>query len=324
MPGVLERHQLLNGGFVPLPLAGKRPILDGWQSLEPTHGEIALWPRGNTGVLNRNAPAVDIDVLNVDVANQIEAMAFELVGPTLVRVGRAPKRALLYRTEVPFAKIRTPRYEQGHVEVLCDGQQIVCFGIHPETGRAYEWSPHPPVKRADLPVLDEAVAREIIARAKGIMEGAGWTPVSQTKQGLANTTTFSLQVAGSNNDELPKPIYVRLLHLMPLAVVNRRQQRWAASILKRLIALPQGRNDGLCRAMIELRALPISSEGVRELVVLASVANGYVEKVGLDRVHEIITAMFQPPEGRTVVVRESGRPERPLPKDWLNKRLCDL
>jgi hypothetical protein len=192
----LERHQLLHGGFVPLPLAGKRPIFNNWQFSEPSHGEVALWPRGNTGILNRKAPAVDIDILDVDVANQIEALVVELAGPTLVRVGRAPKRALLYRTEVPFAKIRTPRYEQGHVEVLCDGQQIVCFGVHPDTGRPYEWHPHPPTKRSDLPVLDEGTAREIVAKATAIMEGAGWVPVQRKKP---NAHTGSSERATTNN-----------------------------------------------------------------------------------------------------------------------------
>ena len=51
--------------------------------------------------------------------------------------------------------------QRGWVEVLGLGQQLAAFGVHPETGRPYEWRPHPPVRRADLPVLGEAVARHV-------------------------------------------------------------------------------------------------------------------------------------------------------------------
>jgi hypothetical protein len=266
----LERHQLLHGGFVPLPLAGKRPIFNNWQFSEPSHGEVALWPRGNTGILNRNAPAVDIDILDVDVANQIEALVVELAGPTLVRTGLAPKRALLYRTEVPFAKMRTPHFPLGHVEVLCDGQQIVCFGVHPDTGRPYEWHPHPPTKRSDLPVLDAAVAREIISRAKGIMEGAGWVPVQRERRDHPRAPSKNTALVSSKNTALVSPRRIRAtLEIVEQAEISNRTPAlfWAACRFGEL---------GLSEALAE------------SLLISAAQVAGLIQDYGIERVRRQI------------------------------------
>ena len=297
-----ERHRLLAGDFVPTPLTGKAAFLPGWQKLVPTPAEIDRWPAGNTGLLTAWSPAIDIDVLDVEVAERIEEMVFEVAGATLVRTGRAPKRALLYRTDVPFRKITSPRFERGWVEVLGLGQQLAAFGVHPETGRPYEWRPHPPVRRADLPVLGEAVARHVIVEATKIMEAAGW--IATQPGSIGRRHAFSLQVAGVG-DELPKPIYLALLEAMPLdeVKVERRHRRWAASILRNLVALSTGRNAGLCGAVVEFREVieqdRISPEGARALLVMACTPNGYAAKVGVGRVHAIISSMLQPPEGRT-------------------------
>jgi RecA-family ATPase len=99
----------------------------------------------------------------------------------MVRFGQAPKRAALFRTETPFAKISTPVFtsptgRRHRVEVLCSGQQIVVLGTHPGTGKPYSWHRGEPgdVARADLPELTEAVARELVAKAAAIMRTQGW------------------------------------------------------------------------------------------------------------------------------------------------------
>ena len=40
---------------------------------------------------------VDIDVLEPDWAERVHAIAFEMLGPTAIRIGQAPKRMLIYR-----------------------------------------------------------------------------------------------------------------------------------------------------------------------------------------------------------------------------------
>ena len=103
-------------------------------------------------------------------------------GRTMVRFGRPPKRAVLFQTDTPFKKIRTPVFTapssgmENFVEVLGDGQQIIVHGVHPETGKDYAWHGGEPgdVMRADLPMLTEALAHKFIEQATAVMDAAGW------------------------------------------------------------------------------------------------------------------------------------------------------
>jgi RecA-family ATPase len=182
------RKRLLRAGFLPIPTTGKKPPIARWTDLVATDADIENWFRQfpealNTGVLTRTTPAVDIDVYDPDVAQEIEELLWETIGTRgMVRFGQPPKRAVLFRTEAPFAKIATPIFisptQQRHrVEVLCDGQQIVVFGRHPDTGKPYSWHGGEPgdVARADLPELTQTVSSEFIARAAAIMRARGWT-----------------------------------------------------------------------------------------------------------------------------------------------------
>ena len=180
-----QRKRLLQAGYLPIPTEGKKPSIPGWQTLVATEGDIDGWfhqyPAAfNTGILTRTTPAVDIDVYDPDVAQAIEAMLWDLIGTRgMVRFGEAPKRAALFRTETPFAKISTPVFtsptgQRHRVEVLCSGQQIVVLGTHPGTGKPYSWHGGEPgdVARADLPELTEAVAREFVAKGADIMRAS--------------------------------------------------------------------------------------------------------------------------------------------------------
>src|SRR5205823_7699992 len=89
---------------------------------------------------------------------------FEEKGYFLVRFGQPPKRAFLFRTDAPFAKIKrvfgepgTPEKDCGKLEFLGDGQQLVVHGIHPDTQGPYSWHGGAPgeIKREDLPYLHE-------------------------------------------------------------------------------------------------------------------------------------------------------------------------
>ena len=77
----------------------------------------------------------------------------------------APKRAIPFRTDKPFAKIAVnltaPNGSTGQkIEFLGNGQQVVVAGIHPDTGKPYQWFGGEPgeFKYEDLPVITEAEA----------------------------------------------------------------------------------------------------------------------------------------------------------------------
>jgi hypothetical protein len=170
------RLGLQNGGYDPVPLSGKIPVLKAWQTRrKPTQEEISLWSRThpaatNTGVKTRSMPTLDLDILDPDAADAIEDFVrdhFGERGRILVRFGARPKRAILFRTNAPFAKIAVNFVVADgapgqKIEFLGDGQQVVVDGVHPGTGRLYEWFGGSPleIKHGDLPVIsaDEAQA----------------------------------------------------------------------------------------------------------------------------------------------------------------------
>ena len=155
-----QRLAMRAHGYSPLPLNGKAPKLPSWQNADDaTDHQIEAWARvrpaeTNTGLLTRNHPAFDVDVLsNAEAAQAVADLIAEELrdrGKLMVRFGRKPKRAIICRTIEPFKKIKveldsfftdpeTGDIKHDAIEILGDGQQIACFGIHPDTEQPYEW-----------------------------------------------------------------------------------------------------------------------------------------------------------------------------------------
>jgi hypothetical protein len=132
-------------------------------------------------VLCGDVVVFDVDVLNGELADRIVALIEGKLGTTpLVRIGRAPKIALVYRPEDKFRKIETaelffPDGSKAQVELLAEGEQFVADGIHPDTGEPYHWTDGTPadVPLDMLPVVSEEQGRAIIAEAEQILRAAG-------------------------------------------------------------------------------------------------------------------------------------------------------
>jgi hypothetical protein len=181
------RLKLRSAGFNPLPLVGKAPVIEAWQKrLDVTDHEIEFWGRThpaaeNTGVLTRLTPTFDIDILDPDAAAAVERLVrerFEDKGDVLVRTGRPPKRAIPFRALAPFAKIKrlfgqpdTPEKDCEKLEMLCDGQQVVVDGVHPDTGKPYSWFYAPPgeIKHDDLPPITAEEAKALVDDAARLL-----------------------------------------------------------------------------------------------------------------------------------------------------------
>jgi hypothetical protein len=181
------RRQLLAAGYFPLPVNGKKPErLSDWGNIVATNAIIGKWAEQypdhtNTGVITRTTPALDIDVTDEEAAEQIEDLAEATFGKSAIRIGKAPKRARLFRTDKPFAKTAVqfiaPNGTKQKIEFLCNGQQIVVNGIHPDTGNPYRWhggEPGPDLRRDDLPVLTAEAAADFLVAAKELMLERGW------------------------------------------------------------------------------------------------------------------------------------------------------
>ena len=116
-----------------------------------TEVEIATWSAWldcGIGIVGGAVAAVDIDILeDAELALQIERLARDKLGDTpALRIGKAPKRMLIYRTAMPFRGIK-----RHPLEVLCLGQQFLAYATHPDTGAPYAW---PEEGLADIDISD--------------------------------------------------------------------------------------------------------------------------------------------------------------------------
>jgi hypothetical protein len=133
---------------------------------------------------------VDCDVARDGLSGRIEAAVLPILGETpLIRIGRAPKWARLYRVEGKLRKRKTDELffrdqvaEDGSIkktadgkklkaaafEVLGDGQQAIVDGIHPDTGKPYVY-PRASILNTPLSALP-LVTEETLDRAKDAAE----------------------------------------------------------------------------------------------------------------------------------------------------------
>jgi len=179
MATVLEvRLALVNRGYTPIPVTGKVPPFEKWQKVGNVSRPMLEawdknWPRAtNTGILTEYTPTLDADILSEPAAVAIENLVrerFKGRGQVLPRIGRPPKRAIVFRTATPFAKITVNLVAADgstgeKLEFMCRGQQVVAAGIHPDTGNPYTWPLGNPtdIARADLPEIDEAGAKQLV------------------------------------------------------------------------------------------------------------------------------------------------------------------
>ena len=156
-----QRLQLIRAGYAPIPLYGKEPPvyktkgkygnnehggLTGWQTMHAvTPEQVRMWEKTwpdayGTGLLSRSVPAGDIEILNPEAADAIEALArehFEERGYMLFRLGMAPKRAFLLRTDTTFNKLTSIVFD-----AVCHNNRIgirgrgllAALGMHPALG----------------------------------------------------------------------------------------------------------------------------------------------------------------------------------------------
>ncbi len=142
----------------------------------------ATWPECGIGIVGGAVAAVDIDIVeDAELAIQIERLARDRLGDTrALRIGKAPKRMLIYRTAAPFRGIK-----HHPLEVLCLGQQFVVYATHPDTGTPYTW---PEEGLADLDITD---LPEITAEAAAAFldEAYALLPEALRQRGLAASTS---------------------------------------------------------------------------------------------------------------------------------------
>jgi hypothetical protein len=192
------RRSLRIGGYSPIPYIGKEPVIPGWNTkLTTNDAEIDLWgklyPNAlSTGALCKYMPTIDIDIKIAEAAAAVESLVRarnEELGLIMVRFGNSPKRAIPLRTDRPFGKMKTvliaPDGSPGQkIEILCDGQQVIFDGIHPDTNRPYGWFGRTPFETplASLPPILEHDAKELHTDAIDLLiKEYGYEPVPESE-----------------------------------------------------------------------------------------------------------------------------------------------
>jgi putative DNA primase/helicase len=135
--------------------------------------------RANIGLRAGRFPAIDVDVRDEGLAEVISEFIEKFLPTGPMRVGAWPKRLYMFRLpdgEPPFRRMQVvldPQKEKHVVEILGEGQQYVVGGIHPKTGKPYEWRV-PLVPADQLPTLTreqaEALLDKIVERFDRIVE----------------------------------------------------------------------------------------------------------------------------------------------------------
>ena len=202
---------LIERGYPILPLQpqSKKPgryRLGEWQDYpkwsrhcerDTTENEVDIWadwPEAGIGIAAGRVIGIDIDVQSSDtLAHDIEALAMECLGKTpAIRIGKAPKRLLVYRAAEPFRGFKYPP-----IEVLGLHQQFVGFAIHPETGQPYDWPVDSlaDIDLEELPAITEVQARAFAEAAYALI------PLEERPRTLAIEQTESSHAAGAPGEQ---------------------------------------------------------------------------------------------------------------------------
>lgn len=121
-----------------------------WRRHQTTLADVIQWAtkdNASFGLRSDRFPGVDIDCTDAALSKIISEFVTKKLGAAPVRIGRAPKQLLVYRTEEGFGRMRLwIKTSSGEhlVEILGVGQQYLVHGLHPVTQLPYRWLSEPP------------------------------------------------------------------------------------------------------------------------------------------------------------------------------------
>ncbi len=202
----------------------------------------------------------DIDITEQAAADAIEWLVrdrYADCGVLLARFGRAPKRAIPFRTDKPFKKITAnlvaPSGELHRLEFLGDGQQFVVDGVQPDTRKPYSWfgGELASVKREDLPCIDESEARQLVDDAVELLvaeHGYALKRIRSRSTKIARRRATRAIFSGSTTRRLQYTIF-GCRNLFPEAsgkpagACAYRRHRWAGKLEEDISFSPEGIKD---------------------------------------------------------------------------------
>lgn len=228
-------HEL---GWRPIPLRPdtKIPCMRGWNERNATpwlEDELAWWihnrPAAACGLaVPSSLAAIDLDITDPNIMGPVLRRADQLLGPSpLIRIGSAPKRVIIYRSD------GTARSSKPHpIEIFSGTGQVALFGWHAKAGSPYQWPEASPLDlpadSPDIPLITAARGQAFLSsiaplldplrRAKGVPRGGGgWNG-----QG-------AMERAQALNDRGVLPVNIAALLLRDVAAGERHNTVWAVA-----------------------------------------------------------------------------------------------
>jgi hypothetical protein len=258
MPGTKVPGQFRNGEWAPYP---------GWtrhcdRPTKPFEVDIwRRWPGCGIGIACGSVIGVDIDVTDAELAIKLTELAKQMLGDTPCwRIGRPPKRMLVYRASAPF-----PGRRRHPIEVLGRGQQFVAYAIHPDTERPYEWPEdslvETPISR--LPEVDEKSCNAFLDAAARLIPdemrtasilakepNGGWHGPSDPK---GTREAVAAALAWIPNDDLPGDEWITIGAAIKAALGEEGRDLWIAWSRQSKKSGQSGRHDTPERRWAKLR-----------------------------------------------------------------------
>lgn len=187
---------ILDNGYYLVPIAKgqKQPTMRDWPKLRERSAEYFARFTGGfgliTGVEEQPVCGVDIDSLDLALAEGFRDWCLKEIGPAPIRIGRAPKNLLLYATDVPYRKMSSKKFVAGELkhqlELLGTGQQFVAYGKHPDTGSPYHWVDSKGPKStpaSELTVITADDMARMVQAFEDMASALGYEPKSKGVQG---------------------------------------------------------------------------------------------------------------------------------------------
>lgn len=336
-------------GYRPIPIKpkDKAPAIAGWSEYVYKDADRVRFPQAGVGLLCGELRAVDIDVRNEEVSTRICELAAEMLWPATKaprRIGQWPKALFMVRSE-SGPKMATAPYkldadtfdnDPHKVEILGKGQQFVAYGIHPKTGREYEWNgagEPTGVPLRDLPYVSPEMLRAFLEAAEGVLSefGTRCGKLGRDESGRVHRPAGDLRgdydtvvsaLAAIPNDNVSRDDWILICHAVKGALGDAGLDvwvRWSESSAK---SGRSGRSDTAYRAWQSCNPTKIGAGTIyyeaqrngwkRPAKALPELPADWDEVPPVEGAAPARSA----PAGRSLIL-VSGAEVRPEPIDWV-------
>jgi hypothetical protein len=195
------RQSLINHGYhtVAVETGGKAPRTRDWCNASPVVSVDEY--QANTGLLAGSISVIDIDIEDPERVAAIVDHCLQHFGKPMVRSRDGSARiALIYRSSDPTRRKSVIQTQDGDIEILGNGQQVVVDGIHP-MGTRYQLSDLVPID--ELPVFTDTHLKSLRQKFESIVRTSD--AITGFEEGSRNQSLYQFGIdnaGGKSYDNL--------------------------------------------------------------------------------------------------------------------------